>query len=102
LELELFPWLAVEAGGVTLGNAPGFDPAVPFATAERVAAEVRLLPLLSRRVEIGTIRLDGLELNLTRDANGRGNWQDFSAQPETAASAGDAELLSVQDFNVDG
>ena len=56
LELSFFPWLAVETGGITVGNAPGFgegsEPA-PFATIERAAARVKLLPLLGGRVEIG-------------------------------------------------
>ena len=53
LKLSYFPWLAVETGGITIGNAPGFggDAAdkPPFATIERVAARVKLLPLLSKQ-----------------------------------------------------
>src|SRR4029450_5426583 len=45
LELSYFPWLAVQTGGITVGNAPGFDAATPFATIERAAARVKLLPL---------------------------------------------------------
>jgi uncharacterized protein involved in outer membrane biogenesis len=80
LELSFFPWLAVETGGITVGNAPGFgdgsEPA-PFATIERAAGRVKLLPLIGGRVEIGTVELDGLRLNLARDAQLRGNWQDL-------------------------
>src|SRR5262245_40215135 len=71
LELSFFPWLAVETGGITVGNAPGFgggseEPSqtAPFATIERAAARVKLLPLLGGRVQIGTVELDGLRLNL--------------------------------------
>ena len=59
-----------DTGGVTIGSAAAFGgPEQPFATARRVAARVKLLPLLSRRVEIGTVELDGLTLNLARDAS---------------------------------
>ena len=69
LRLAYFPWLAVETGGVTVGSAAAFGGAAqPFATARRVAARVKLLPLLSRRIEIGTVELEGLTLNLARDA----------------------------------
>ncbi len=62
LRLAYFPWLAVETGGVTIGSAEAFGGAAqPFATARRVAARVKLLPLLSRRVEIGTVELEGLD-----------------------------------------
>ena len=77
LRLTYFPWLAVETGGVTIGSSPEFGgEAQPFATARRVAARVKLLQLLSRRVEIGTVELEGFTLNLALDANVRGNWED--------------------------
>src|SRR5690606_21022902 len=62
LELSYFPWLAVTTRNVTLGNAPGFGPE-PFASIERAAVRVKLMPLFERRVEVGTIELDGLVLN---------------------------------------
>ena len=93
LRLTYFPWLAVETGGVTIGSAAAFGGAAqPFATARRVAARVKLLPLLSRRVEVGTVELEGLTLNLARDAALRGNWEDLlAASEEPAPAAPDAE-----------
>src|SRR5262245_47703494 len=86
LRLTYFPWLALETGGVTIGSAPEFGgDAQPFATVRRVAARVKLLPLLSRRVEIGTVELDGLTLNLARDAALRGNWEELHAAAENPA-----------------
>ena len=85
LELEIFPWLAVETGGITVGNAEGFGE-VPFATVERVAARVRLIPLLTREVDIGTITLEGVELNLAEDADGRGNWDDLLRRLDVAGT----------------
>ena len=90
LRLDYFPWLAVETGGVTVGSAPAFAEAgQPFATARRVAARVKLLPLLSRRVEIGAVEVEGLTLNLARDADLRGNWEDLleaAAEPPGGAA----------------
>ena len=88
LRLAYFPWLAVETGGVTVGSAAEFGGAAqPFATARRVAARVKLLPLLSRRVEVGTVELEGLTLNLARDASLRGNWEDLVAAAQVAEPA---------------
>jgi uncharacterized protein involved in outer membrane biogenesis len=92
LELSFFPWLAVETGGITVGNAAGFDAATPFATIERVAARVKLVPLLARRLEIGTVELDGLRLNLARDSDRRGNWQDFVDARDGAGAGGGARV----------
>jgi AsmA protein len=93
LRLTYFPWLAVETGGVTIGSATEFGGAAqPFATARRVAARVKLLPLLSRRIEVGTVELEGLTLNLARDAALRGNWEDLlAATAQTAPAAADAQ-----------
>ena len=89
LELEIFPWLAVETGGITVGNAEGFGDA-PFATVERVAARVRLIPMLSREVDIGTVTLEGVELNLAVDADSRNNWDDLLRSLDGADSGSEA------------
>jgi AsmA protein len=89
LRLEYFPWLAVTTGGIAVGSADGFGgPSTPFATAARLEARVKLLPLLAGNFEIGIVELEGLTLNLARDAALRGNWQDLL---ETAGAAASAE-----------
>ena len=105
LRLAYFPWLAVETGGVAIGSAEAFGGAAqPFATARRVAARVKLLPLLSRRVEIGTVELEGLTLNLARDAELRGNWQDLADELRAPAPAAPAEpgAAAAADFAIEG
>jgi AsmA protein len=105
LRLTYFPWLALETGGVTIGSAPEFGgDAQPFATVRRVAARVKLLPLLSRRVEVGTVELEGLTLNLARDAALRGNWEDLLAAAEKPPPAPGAEpgAVSVDELAIEG
>src|SRR5690606_36616645 len=94
LELAFFPWLAIETEAVTLGHPPGFDLDEPFATVERMSAGVKLLPLLERRFEIGSVRIDGVRLNLLRGANGRGNWEDFGATSERTQGEPPTEPLA--------
>jgi len=77
IELSVFPWLGLEMGVVELGNAPGFDEKV-FARTERVDVHVELLPLLGREIRMDTVTVHGLRLNLARDADGRGNWEDLA------------------------
>jgi uncharacterized protein involved in outer membrane biogenesis len=107
LRLAYFPWLAVETGGVTVGAAPDFGGAAqPFATAARVAARVKLMPLMSRRLEIGTVELEGLTLNFARDAGGRGNWQDLveaaNAPPPAPAAPAEPAGAGVAAFAIEG
>jgi AsmA protein len=86
IELSLFPWLAVETGGVALSDDERFGER-SFVTVEALSARVRVWPLLRRRVEIGRVVLDGIDLNLAVDAEGRPNWQDL-LQTDTAAAPG--------------
>jgi AsmA protein len=95
LELSLFPWLAINIGKTTLGNAQGFGDDA-FASFEQARLSVRVLPMLLRReVAIGTAALESFELNLAVASNGRSNWQDLidasEAQAETADSADSAD-----------
>ncbi|MGD2082151.1 MAG: AsmA family protein [Chromatiales bacterium] len=86
IDLSLFPWLGVELNRLELSNAQGFGDA-PFAAVESADVRVKLLPLLSKRVEVGKVVLDGLRLNLAKAQDGRTNWQDLTEPgPEGAAA----------------
>jgi AsmA protein len=90
LGLSVFPWIAVTLSDASLSNAAGFGD-TPFAEVGEVEIRVKLLPLLSKRLEMQTTRLIGLKLNLARDASGRTNWDDLAgdAAAETKPEAGD-------------
>jgi len=89
ISLSLFPWLGVEIGALRLGNAEGFGEQ-PMARIEAAELRVRLLPLLRRQLEVGTLVLDGLALSLARDNAGRNNWDDLLERLETAEDKPDA------------
>lgn len=106
LELRLFPWLRVTTGAMQLGNAPGFADE-PFARIEGMSAGIRLWPLLRREVEIGTVRLAGLTLNLEVDERGTGNWEDLveaAAQDDAPveAPADAADGFELASFSLGG
>ncbi|HYQ40000.1 MAG TPA: AsmA family protein [Pseudomonas sp.] len=93
---SLFPWLGLEVHDATLASAA--SPQQPFAELKMLGFSVRVLPLLRREVQMSDIRIDGLNLHLARDAQGRGNWQDIGrpAQAKPAAApAGSAQPGSV-------
>ena len=103
LELTFFPWLGVETGGLRLGNAEGFG-AQAFATAERAIVRVNILPLFLARVEFGNLEVDGLELNLGRDLERRGNWEDLLANTGPATDTGNttSDASALVDLNIEG
>ena len=85
LKLSVFPWLGIETSGVSVSNPPGFGEQ-PLAKVRELGLKVRLMPLFSNRLEVDTLLLDGLQLNLQRNAQGQGNWESGRAKP-----AGEAE-----------
>ena len=82
--LSVFPWLGVRLENASLGNAAGFGEQ-PFARVAQVEARARLTPLFRGEVEVDRIVLGGLELNLERNADGRGNWEDLTAEADKPA-----------------
>jgi AsmA protein len=79
MSLSVFPWIGVGIKDVSLGNAKGFKPN-HFAEIQEASVKVKLLPLLSKQVEVSTIVLNGLTLNLAKNKQGQSNWDDM-AQP---------------------
>ncbi len=75
--ISVFPWLGADVGAVELGNAPGFEAPV-FARVAQVQVRVKILPLLSKRVEADVVTIRGLTLNLEKAKDGRTNWDDLT------------------------
>ena len=105
LELTFFPWLSIQTGSLHLGNIEGFGEET-FASIESLTARVRLLPLIQRRVEIGTIELDGLELNLTRNQVDLMSWENLLTPTSNNNSNSTTRLAEnsplIQDLNIAG
>ncbi len=94
LKLSLFPWAGLELNQVHLGNAPGFEDPI-FAKIDNLQAKVKLLPLLSKQVEMDTLTLIGADIRLTRLADGRTNWDDLVAKSTTPAAPESNETPSA-------
>ncbi len=93
IELSVFPWLGVELPALSLSNAVGFD-APHMLAIKQLDVRAKLLPLLRGELEVGTVVLHGLQVNLARNAEGVSNWDDllarFAADSEAAPPAGSA------------
>jgi AsmA protein len=87
IKLSVFPWVALELGPASLGNPPGFSEQ-PFLSFKRASVRVLLLPLLAKRLEVGRIEVDGLDLRLVKNSEGKGNWEGFGHSDQGPAAAG--------------
>jgi len=81
IHLSVFPWIALEMGPLSLSNATGFK-TDPFAKVETAEIRIKLMPLLNKQLEMDTIVLDGLVLNLEKNADGKTNWDDLVENAE--------------------
>ncbi len=101
--LDLFPCCAVTLERAALGNPPGF-PAGDFARVDSAALSLKVWPLITRReVEIGTVRLEGLNANLLVRADGAANWEfdgEETAGAEPAGEGAGATRLAVEGVEI--
>lgn len=77
LGLSVFPWVGIDIGKLTLGNAQGFGDQ-PFAAIDNASVKIKLMPLLAKEVVADTITLNGLQLNLAKNKKGETNWADLA------------------------
>lgn len=86
LELSVYPDISIALGKTTLSNAEGFA-GEHFAQVESANVSVELLPLLKKKVTIDEVRLQGLDLNLHRKADGSTNWDDLAKPADEKGAA---------------
>ncbi len=82
IKLSLFPWLGMRLGAAHLSNAEGFGED-PFARVEEAQVRIAILPLFKGEVRADTLRLNGMHVNLSKNAQGVTNWDDLLSKPKT-------------------
>ncbi|CAM3780648.1 AsmA family protein [Polynucleobacter arcticus] len=85
VNLSFFPRISVSAERLSLSNASWAD-APEMLTLKRVELDIKFLPLLSKQVEIASVKLAGLELFLQKNTASKVNW-DMSSATSTAAGS---------------
>ena len=95
LHISVFPWLGFSTGKLSLSNASVFAEH-PFAAIDEADIKVKLMPLFSKKVEISTVVLKGLALNLEKNEQGVSNWNDLTAEKEAAEIPSEKELEQIK------
>lgn len=86
LSLGVFP-VRVQAGNVVIGDDPNFHSNVPFAQVAQLDLSVKLLPLLSKNIEINSIELKRPKVELIRNAQGVWNFSTIGNAPVAPGNA---------------
>ena len=98
LSPTVFPWLGVSIGEISLANAEGFGD-TPFANMGSADVKVELLPLMKKQINIRTVELQGLSVDLQRAADGTTNWDDLlktSAVTTTTESGDESTEVEIE------
>ncbi len=90
IDLSFFPWIGLRLTDLRLDNPKGFANK-NFVHIDTFQARVKVLPLLSRKIEISKFIVNKPEILLVRNPQGVWNWQKLTegskAKPTTPAPA---------------
>lgn len=96
LNPSVFPWAGIEIGEISLANAEGFGDQ-PFASIKGADVKVKLLPLIKREINVRTVELIGLNLDLQVAADGSTNWDDLvQSTTTTVEEVSDDEEVTTE------
>ncbi len=111
VKVSVFPWIGASFSNLQLGNPEKFGGG-EFVKVESFEARVKLLPLLSKKIEIDKFVLNGPEIQLTKLQDGSTNWtmgtkqtgveqQQKETQPQdTGAQGMNISSLQVGEFAI--
>jgi AsmA protein len=91
LNLSLFPWAGISFSDLRLGNTPGFSEK-ELVTVKSFEVRVKLLPLISRDIQVKRFILSEPNITLVKNKNGQVNW----AQPDDAKDKSAAEKTTTE------
>jgi AsmA protein len=82
LSLSLFPWVGISFSDLRLGNPPDFEEQ-HFASIKRFEVRVKLIPLLSKDIQVKRFVIKNPRIVLEKTKDNRVSWQDIG-KPEPA------------------
>ena len=110
IDLSLFPWVGFSSSDIRLGNPPGFKEK-DFASLKSVEVRVKLLPLISKDIQVKRFILEEPRIALEKSKSGQTNWEGIGKKPgkedrkpdtekEKVSEAGEGEGLPIKGLAV--
>ncbi|MCK5347748.1 MAG: AsmA family protein, partial [Desulfobacula sp.] len=79
MDLSVFPWVGVKLTDLHLGNLAGYKEK-DMVSVKNFEVRLKVMPLLSKRIEVKTFVLDSPKIYLEKLKNGDANWQGIGKQ----------------------
>jgi AsmA protein len=86
MDISIFPWVKVKLTDLHLGNPPGFAEK-NMVSVRKFEIHLKLLPLLSRQIEVQTFVMDEPIIHLEKLKNGKANWEGMGKDNEKAKAS---------------
>ena len=103
LQMGDLGWAFWPSLGVSLNDikvASQAQPDKPIAELDSASLMLALMPLLSGQFQVDHVRVEGANIHLAVDKNGRGNWQAFSGKPAEQAAPAEVKAKAELDLQV--
>lgn len=79
IDLSIFPWVGVKVTDVRFGNPEGFD-TEQMVRVDKFEVRLKVMPLLSKKIEVKTFVLDRPEIVLEKRKDGTANWENIGPE----------------------
>lgn len=100
LSWTFFPTIGINLGGVSLSNPEGFVPK-SMLEVDKAVAEVALMPLFSKQIEIALLSLDGAKINLVTRKNGSSSLDGLTGENSNKSKVSSEHTAKPQLTSID-
>jgi AsmA protein len=98
INMAFWPKLGIDLGRVSLSEQASQK---PFASVARAKVSLAILPLLQKKLVVGTVYLDGVQATLIQHENGSNNFADLFDGDSNANFSYDIDGLIVKNSRLD-
>ncbi|MDH5711485.1 MAG: AsmA family protein [Gammaproteobacteria bacterium] len=93
-EISVYPWIGIKLNNVVIDNGAGFSKQT-FARIGQFDINVKIIPLLQKRLDIDKLVLHELSVDFETNLAGEYNWTDLSGSHENQDALGKYGLIGL-------
>ncbi len=103
MDVSVFPWVGVRIKDLHLGNPEGYKEK-DMVTVKSFEVRLKVMPLLSKQIEVKTFALDGPKIYLEKLKNGQANWEGIGkaeAKKEDSGQKAEPAAIPLEGLKID-